>query len=78
MRNPIQQTVLELILEKSFPINQTIIMRLNNYTYQDNTIILQTDNEIILSTEYKIRGVHHLLIIHSDGTSKWDFQFDND
>ena len=66
-----------LIMDKyNYEINETINRRIKNYDFQANTTIRYNNEYIRISTETKIKGVHHILIIFSNGTSKLDFEFD--
>ena len=68
--------IIALIMDHyNYENNKDVHRRINNYDFQINTIITHNDEYIKISTETSIKGVHDVLFLFSNGTSKEDFEF---
>ena len=65
-----------LIMDKDkYATNEVVSRRINNYHYQENTIVTHDDKHIRISTETNIKGVHNVLMLFPNGDSKLTFEF---
>lgn len=68
-----------LIMNKEkYATNEVVNRRINNYHYQENTVVTHDNEHIKVSTETNVKGVYNVLMLFPDGVSKLHFEFDKE
>lgn len=67
--------LLIMLKKENYVITKITERRINNYIYQENTVITKEKNYIKISSKTNITGVYNILIIYADGTTDLKFEF---